>query len=339
MAEDATYSSEPRETQVPAEDLAVRRGALLARLAIERAGLLAQLLGLKDNALTEAPAIGSWTLKDVLAHIAAWDRWQHRAMKALVEGQNPDLSAQEDYHAANDEFVALWREQSLAEVLAELQVARADWEAWLVDLPAEDFFQRRTYAGEDWSFFGGQLEIMWRHDAMHAKEIAAWSMSGQWAGQTGPSSVLLAALNAARHELLACANLVPTSQRASSPVCGTWTLKDVLGHVADWEQVGVQGLRDMVAGKAPQVELIDDIEAWNQDHADLRRDQPWEKAWGDLHAVRNEMLETLAGTSQAVLEGSFLFPWVAQGTAYQWLTIFVGHDQEHAKDLWPEMSR
>jgi hypothetical protein len=258
-------------------------------------------------------------------------------MKALADGESPDLSAQEDYHAANDAFVARRRERGLAEELAEFQAARADWAAWLAELPEEDFFQSRTYAGEDWSFFGGQLEIMWRHDAMHAKEIAAWSVSGQWAGKTGPSSVLLAALNAARHELLACAALVPASERASRMVCGAWTLKDVLGHIADWEQIGVQGLRDMVAGKAPQVEFIDDIDAWNQVHAGLRRDQPWEEVWADLHAVRSALLETLNGTIQTTLDSSFRFPWGAQGTAYQWLTVFAGHDQEHAQDLLPEM--
>ena len=317
--------------------LAARRRVLLARLAIERAGLLAQLLGLGVDALAKVPAVGNWTVKDVLAHIAAWDRWQHRAMRALAEGRGPDLSASEDYHAANDDFVARWSDRSLAEVVDELQAARADWVAWLAELPEDEFFQRRSYAGEDWSFYGGQIEIMWEHDAQHAGEIAAWSVAGSWDGKTGPKSVLLAVLEATRLELLACAAPVPVSERDTCPVCGVWTLKDVLGHIADWEQFGVCGLRDMAAGKAPQVEFIDDIDAWNQVHASLRRDQPWEEVWADLHTVRNALLETLNDTSEAVLEGSYLFPWGAQGTAYQWLTVFAGHDQEHAKDLWPDM--
>jgi len=323
------------ETVLATEDLAARRRALLARLAIERAGLLEQLLGLDDETLTEALAVGDWTVKDVLAHIAAWDRWQHQAMGALVDGEAPDLSAGEDYHAANDAFVSLWQDRCLAEVLAELQSAREDWVVWMASLPEDEFFQRRSYGGEDWSFYGGQIQVMWQHDAEHAEQIAVWSVAGERKGTTGPKSVLRAALAAARQELLACA-LIPAAERDSRPVCGVWTLKDVLGHIADWERVGVQGLRDMAGGTTPQVEFIADIEAWNQVHAGVRRDQPWEKAWGDLHAIRRDFLEVLGGMSQTELDRSYRFPWGPEGTACQWVTVFVGHDREHAQDLWPE---
>jgi len=323
------------ETVLATEDLAARRRFLLARLAIERAGLLGQLLGLDDETLTKALAVGDWTVKDVLAHIAAWDRWQHQAMRALVEGEAPDLSAGEDSHAANDAFVSLWHDRCLAELLAELQSAREDWVVWMASLPEDEFFQRRSYGGEDWSFYGHQIQVMWQHDAEHAEQIAIWSVAGAWKGTTGPKPVLLAALDAARHELLACAALIP-AEWDSRPVCGVWTLKDVLGHIADWEQVGVEGLRDMAGGTAPQVEFIADIEAWNQVHAGVRRDQPWEKAWGDLYAIRRDFLEVLAGMSQTALDRSYRFPWGPEGTAYQWGTVFVGHDREHAQDLWPE---
>ncbi len=336
MVSNAAYPANENDALAPSENLAARRRALLARLAIERAGLLAQLLGLNDEALTEAPALGSWTVKDILAHIAAWDRWQHRAMRALVEGQVPDLSAAEDYHAANDAFVAQWQHQCLADVLAELKAAREDWVAWLASLPEDEFFQRRAHDGEDWSFYGHQIQVMWQHDAEHAEEISTWSVAGAWNGTTGPKAVLLSALDAARQELLFCAALMPIAERDSRPVCGIWTLRDVFGHIADWEQVGVQGLHDMAGGTAPQVELIDDIGAWNQVHAGLRRDQAWETVWVDLHAVRHALLEILSRMDQAALECSYPFPWGSRGTAYQWLTVFVGHDQEHAQDLWCE---
>ncbi len=335
MVSNPVHPADENDEQVPSEDLAARRRGLLARLAIERAGLLAQILGLNDKALTEAPALGSWTIKDILTHIAAWDRWQHQAMRALVEGQLPDLSAAEDYHAANDAFVAQWQDQCLADVLAELKAAREDWVAWLAALPEGEFFQRRSHDGNDWSFDGPQIQVMWQHDSEHAEEISTWSVAGAWNGRTGPKAVLLSALDAARQELLACADLVPIAERNSRPVCGVWTLKDVLGHIVDWEQVGAQGLRDMAGGTAPQVKVIDDIEAWNQIHAGLRRDQPWEMVWADLHAVRQALLEVLSRMDQGALECSYPFPWGPRGTAYQWLTVFVGHDQEHAQDLWP----
>jgi hypothetical protein len=89
----------------------------------------------------------------------------------------------------------------------------------------------------------------------------------------------------------------------------------------------------MAVGQAPQIEHIESIEAWNQTHADARRDQPWEVVWADLHAARRALLDVLEGMSQAVLTQSFPFPWGPEGTAYQWVCVYLAHDREHAQDL------
>ena len=237
--------------------------------------------------------------------------------------------------AYNAAVVAVWRDRNLADVLVELQDARTVWVTWLQALPDEEFFRQRLFGGEDWSF-PSCLEGVWRHDAEHAAQIAAWREAEGLKGKTGPKAVLLTALTAARDELLAAAALVPAEERASRPVCGEWTLKDVLAHVADWEWVGVEGLRQMAAGQAPQVEHIKSIEAWNQTHAEARRDQPWEAVWGDLHAARQALLEALEGMEQDGLARAFPFPWGPEGTPYQWLGVYLAHDREHARGLRSE---
>jgi len=318
------------------EILAARRQHLLACLATERAGLLEQLIGLDERLLTEVPVLDGWTVKDLLAHVAAWDRWEERTMKCMVDGESPDFTAVQDFDASNAAFVAEWRDRTLAEVVAELQAARADWVAWLKSLSEVEFFRRRSYAGWDWSFSVVPLRVQWQHDAEHAAQVAAWREAEGLRGKTGPQAVLLAALAAARDELLTAAALVPVEERAFRPVCGKWTLKDVLGHLADWEWFGVEGLRQMAAGHAPQVEHVEDIDVWNQVHAEARRDQPWEDVWADLHAARRALLEVLEGMSQAELDRSFPFPWGPQGTPYQWIWVYFRHDREHAHGLRSE---
>ena len=153
------------------------------------------------------------------------------------------------------------------------------------------------------------------------------------AAGSDPGVEVRVALTAAREELLAAAALIPPEERTSRPVCGKWTLKDVLAHVADWEWVGAEGLRYMAAGQPPQVEHIADIDAWNRVHFEARRDQPWEDVWADLHAAREVLLETLEGMSQADLTQTFRFPWGPKGTAYQWVCVYLDHDRGHAHDL------
>jgi len=315
--------------------LAARRQHLLARLAAERAGLLEQLIGLDERALTEVPVLDGWTVKDLLAHVAAWDRWELREMKRMASGEPPDLTSVRDMDGYNAAVVAAWRNQILAEVLTELQDARAAWVPWLQTLPEEEFFRERLFAGEDWSF-PGCVEVQWQHDAEHAAQVAAWREAQGLQSKTGPKAVLLAALAAAREELLAAAALAPHDERASRLVCGEWTLKDVLGHVADWEWFGVDGLRQMAAGHAPQVEYVEDLDTWNQAHVETRRDQPWEAVWADLHAARQALLDVLEEMSQAQLGRSFPFPWGAEGTPYQWVWVYFRHDREHAEGLRSE---
>ncbi|MDT8283963.1 MAG: 3-oxoacyl-[acyl-carrier-protein] synthase III C-terminal domain-containing protein, partial [Thermovirgaceae bacterium] len=138
-----------------------------------------------------------------------------------------------------------------------------------------------------------------RHDAAHAADLAVWrevqGLQLQLQMGVGPRQILLAALTAAREALLAAAALVSPDERVSRPVCGEWTLKDVLAHVADWEWVGVEGLRHMAAGQQPQVEHIKDIDAWIFHQANLRiiegvlrrLDVPVEKAIVNLQKYGN----------------------------------------------------
>jgi uncharacterized damage-inducible protein DinB/predicted RNase H-like HicB family nuclease len=315
------------------ETLAAYRRHVLAPLARERAGLLWQLLGLEGPILTEGAVLEEWTIRDLLVHIAAWDRWAHREMQRMLAGEPPDLTAVGDLDATNAAFVESWRGRSLGEVLGELQAAREDWLALMKGMPEEAFFRRRTFDWEDWDF-RGFVEAQFRHDSEHAAQIAAWREdAGPGEDGVGPGEVLSAALAAGRAELLAAAELVPAEERCTRPICGEWTLRDVLGHVADWEQLGAEGLRLMAAGRQPDVEHVSDIEAWNRQHVDARRGQPWEQIHADLDASRQALEDALADVPQEDLGRSFTAPWGERCNPYSWVCVFLSHEREHARGI------
>ncbi len=102
--------------------------------------------------------------------------------------------------------------------------------------------------GEEWDL-PGWIEVYCRHEEEHAATLVEWRR-GQEKAQSGPKPLLLAALTAGREELLAAAaELVPSEERSTRPVCGVWTLQDVFGHIADWEAYIIADLRDMAAGR------------------------------------------------------------------------------------------
>jgi hypothetical protein len=317
---------------------------MLALLAAQRAELLQLLLHLPESALVGEPVVADRTVTDLLAHLAAWDRWQHQTMRSMVAGDAADLTLLQDRRAASASFVAAWRRssagldpgQALAAALADLREARSTWTTWLRNLPIEELYRPRRYAGADWSFCSVPMRMQWQHDGEHIQELADWRAAEGLAEATGPMSVLAAALAASRDDLLAAADLVPSEVRDSLPVEGEWTLKDVLGHVADWELYGVEGLRQMAAGRPPQAGDLLDIESWNQSHALARQDQPWAEVSKDLRATRQALIEALATVTPAALDRSYDFPWGPRGTVYQWVCIWPGHDCDHARGIRTE---
>lgn len=315
------------------------RAALLAQLTAERADLLAQLVHLPEETLSSTPVLDDMTVKDLLAHAAAWERWALATLRALHQGQIPDMTAVVDADAFNAAIAVDWRDRSLDAVVAELLEARAAWHVWLAALPEEAFFQEHTIQGEVWSF-PSFLEVQWRHDAEHAGQIAAWRKAARPQRQPGPKSVLLAALDVARQSLLAAAAMVPPAARPAEPVHGEWNLKDLLGHIADWELWVLDAVGQMAEGRAPQVAGFDSIQAWNEAHAAARQEQPWQRVWRDFQAGRYALRQLVDGMDQAALERPFPASWAERELpTYAWLTvILLDHDLEHGHDLLGEVS-
>ena len=52
-----------------------------------------------------------------------------------------------------------------------------------------------------------------------------------------------------------------------------------------------------------------------------------------LHAVRASLVEILDGMGQADLARAFPCPWGQEGTAYEWVCVYLAHDREHAQGV------
>ena len=310
---------------------------LLAQLAAERAALLEQVIGVEERLLVELPVFENWTAKDLLAHVAAWDQVMAERVELVLAGREEEITiyAGDEEAARNEAFYAERQAWSLDQVVESLTVARAGFLAGVSRLPEAEFHRLRCFPDS----FEGQTSVRewteWRarHDALHAADLVAWRETHRPTRGTGPGTILVAALAAAREELLTAAALIPGEERATRPVCGVWTLQDLLGHVADWEWVAVAGLEDMAAGRPLGVDLVTDFDAWNQAHAEARQGQSWERVGSDLHAARRQLVALLETMYEIGLYRRFSFPWGEEGTAYRWVRIFLAHERQHAGDV------
>jgi uncharacterized damage-inducible protein DinB len=330
-----------------AEILAQWRQHLLARLVASRSRFIWQLISLDESDLVEAPLFpgegdAPWTARDMLVLMADWDGLYAQRTALVGRGRTAAIKAV-DLEERNAVLAESAQDATLEEALGGLRVAR---EGFLVALGSV------SDAGLHWRFQlpSGQRTTLaawarrrYRHDDRHTKDLLAWRARVKPVPAAGPKRILQAALESGRQEMLATAALVPARQRQTRQLCGVWTLKDVLGHVADWEWYGVEKLEGPRSRRSLAIRFRG-IQRWNEAHAAARKEQSWDQVWSDFQAARLALGQMLEKMSQEDLAQPFAVPWSKEWTVYRWLHLWLHHEREHAADLranlalpgWPE---
>ncbi len=120
-------SHHPEEQPMTADDL-------IATLTAQRQELLAALAGLSDEQLDRKSVVGDWSIKNALAHLAAWEQVVTQITpERLRTGVYPEalraINADEDANNARE--IAASEHLTPAEQLAALARARADLTAMI----------------------------------------------------------------------------------------------------------------------------------------------------------------------------------------------------------------
>lgn len=323
-----------------------------ARLAAERAGLFATLLGLSEEQLISAEPEPGWTIKDLLVHIGFWDGFHTNRMQMVVDGrihEIMEIGDDADMDAFNAKLLAKYKETPLEQAIAMLQKERSGFKQLLNRLSDAEL-QNQIRLPWGWRTHL-RVWARWRyqHDVEHAQKIQAWrdAQPREAKRHVGPKAVLRALLRTCRQEFVALLPLLPESERNNRPVCGVWTMKDLVGHVTAWAEVGGVAVAQALAGETPNLPPITDFEQWNLDQAAQRAETSWETIWEAYEASYQTLLSGLDALSDEALAAEFIAPWGPKYSLYRWLTIWPLHEREHAVDVrhalnltrWPKQLR
>jgi uncharacterized damage-inducible protein DinB len=133
----------------------------------------------------------------------------------------------------------------------------------------------------------------------------------------------IASLRSEREAVLGAVAALDEATLTTVPVCGTWTGKDVLGHLAAVDRVLAQALRQSRAGE-PVVwpwDSATDGDSWNAAEVGSRRDRTAYQALAEVAQTHADVLAEVA-----------LYPdsWDADGSPF---AGWAEHDREHAAAL------
>ncbi len=298
-----------------------RRAELRARLAAERAQLLNSLLGLKVEVLEGRPLQGITSAAGMLSAVAAREESFVSVLTQPVEGPATEM---------NPEIAINPLPAGFDDALARCVGARTRFLDAFARIPDAVVFGDPAKSGSALSPLSMATQCHWS-DASLSVRVSAWSRDYETGGSTGPISLLLATVRAARKELLTTVALVPTEARELAVFDGGRTLPQIFRLIAELERSFLGYLAR--AGCAP-------VEAARQPTG--TRDDRWKSAWSDLHAVHAALIQVLDTLSPAAYATTIGNDHDAE-SVYTWARGCLLHDRLRGAHIraaleldWPE---
>lgn len=322
------------------QGISPKRAVLLAQLAAERSKLLLHLEGLDESTLTTEPVIEDWTAAALLAHLAYWDAFAADRLGKLagerldeIRPLGGDDSLERRNAAMRDQFAGI----GFTEAVALLQKERRNLLAALGQVN-DEALSHRIKLRPDWRVMPRSwVSVVYRHDAEHAAHLARWRRAFP---ANDPSirviqrSLLRPLMGLSQQDFLALAALVPPDDREAALAAGGWSLKQAVGHLSDYERMGVQALKAVAAEREPAYELAtNDFEAFNENRASVWAETSWSEAWATYLATRRALLLIAETLPEEALARPFVAPWSAMTTACGYLLDMAQHEREHAAIL------
>jgi hypothetical protein len=144
---------------------------LLNQAAREHKAFHETLRGLNEDQMTDV-WLGTWSVKDIVAHMSGWHRELGPALERLARGEKPvpDGKSYEDVNGWNAQFAAAARDTTVADVLLEFDKSHGYFMRVADAVPEERFPPGKT-----------AYRIVDLNSAHHYKEhgdqIRAWRKS------------------------------------------------------------------------------------------------------------------------------------------------------------------
>jgi hypothetical protein len=117
-----------------------------------------------------------------------------------------------------------------------------------------------------------------------------------------------------------------------------WTIREILIHIAGWDEVGTSTLRAHIAGEPPAPIEIQDIDTYNSYLVSSHEALTLEEVIRYWRRARREMVDALEQMPPEKFQERARFPWGETGTITRLVSILDEHEREHAAEILEMLS-
>lgn len=148
---------------------------------------------------------------------------------------------------------------------------------------------------------------------------------------------LLALIQSGREELVITLSALDSDQMTVTGVEGDWSVKDILFHIAVWEEQMVHWLDEAVRGQVPQPLPglpSDELDRWNEQIYLEHRDRSLHEALERFRQAYTDTLQAVEQMSEEDLLDPQRFAWRRGKPLWRMVAADTfEHDEEHGKAI------
>jgi uncharacterized protein (TIGR03083 family) len=152
--------------------------------------------------------------------------------------------------------------------------------------------------------------------------------------------MLAGQMHDARQRLLQSFEGLSEADMLRGGVCGEWSVRDLLAHLAAWDRSTTDMYRSMLMGERPPFLDLDDagIERFNAQSHEETANASLDEVIAELHASREEMLQLLREVDNEKLFAPAPGDEHSELAIAACIRVTVDHDEEHAEmiEMWRE---
>jgi hypothetical protein len=112
-----------------------------------------------------------------------------------------------------------------------------------------------------------------------------------------------------------------------------WTIKEILAHIAGWDDVVTAALEAHASGQVPTALPVKGIDAYNRVLVQACEALTYDQVVKNWKLARSRLKASLSEIPAGKVEETMTYPWGSKGSVARAIAILADHEQEHAAEI------